>query len=46
MLTSGARSMAVKPEVFRNYLDFVKENMKGKVFADNSRCTSWYTNSR
>ena len=46
MLKSGARLMAVKPEVFRDYLDFVKENMKGKVFADNSQCTSWYTNSR
>merc|ERR1712179_529514 len=46
MLQSGAKSMVLKPEVLRNYLDFVQENMKGKVFADNSQCTGWYRNSK
>jgi len=46
MINLGAKSMAVKPEVLKNYGDFVQENMKGKVFADNSECTGWYRNAR
>lgn len=46
MLKSGARSMVVKKEVQRNYWDWVQENMKGKVFADNTTCTGWYRNAR
>jgi len=46
MINSGAKSMALKPEVLKNYEEFVQENMKGKVFADNSECTGWYRNAR
>ena len=46
MIKAGAKSIVVKPEVFRNYLDFVQENMEGKVFADNAQCTGWYRNAR
>ena len=30
LLETGAQSMSLKPEVLRNYVDFVQENMKGK----------------
>ena len=30
LLETGGQSMSVKPEVLRNYVDFVQENMKGK----------------
>ena len=30
LLAAGGQSMSVKPEVLRNYVDFVQENMKGK----------------
>jgi len=43
---SGARSMAIKKTVQDDYLDWCQENMKGKVFADNSACTGWYRNAR
>ncbi|XP_023329259.1 uncharacterized protein LOC111701982 [Eurytemora carolleeae] len=46
MLAKGAKSMVVKKHVQRNYWDWVQDNMKGKVFADNSACTGWYRNSR
>jgi len=44
LLETGGQSMSVKPEVLRNYVDFVQENMKGKVFADNSQVKAWYRN--
>jgi len=46
MIKSGAKSMALKPEVLKNYEEFVQENMKGKVFADNTECVGWYRNAR
>jgi len=46
LINSGAKSMAVKPEVLKNYDEFVQENMKGKVFADNTECTGWYRNAK
>ena len=46
MVKSGAKSMVVKPEVLKNYDEFVQENMKGKVFADNTECTGWYRNAK
>ena len=30
LLEAGGQSMSVKPEVLRNYVDFVQQNMKGK----------------
>ena len=30
LLETGGQSMSLKPEVLRNYVDFVQENMKGK----------------
>ena len=30
LLETGGQSMSVKPEVLRNYVNFVQENMKGK----------------
>lgn len=30
LLETGGKSMSVKPEVLRNYVNFVQENMKGK----------------
>ena len=30
LLEAGGQSMSLKPEVLRNYVDFVQENMKGK----------------
>ena len=41
MVRTGVRSLALKPEVLANYRDFLKENMKGKVFADNSQVRCW-----
>ena len=46
MVKFGAKSMVVKPEVLKNYDEFVQENMKGKVFADNTECTGWYRNAK
>jgi len=46
MVRTGVRSVALKPEVLANYRDFLKENMKGKVFADNSQVAGWYRNAR
>lgn len=46
MLNCGAKAMVVKPEVLRNYWDWTQEQMKGKVFADNSACVGWYRNER
>ena len=42
MLEKKAKSVVVKPEVLNNFKDFVQENMKGKVFADNSQVVGWY----
>ena len=33
LLEVGGQSMSVRPEVLRNYVDFVQENMKGKQCA-------------
>ena len=33
LLEAGGQSMSVRPEVLRNYVDFVQENMKGKQSA-------------
>ena len=41
MVQTGARSVTLKPEVLANYRDFIKENMQGKVFADNSQVPCW-----
>ena len=46
MLGLGAKSMAVKEEVFRKYLAYIQENMKGKVFGKSSACGSWYANAQ
>jgi len=45
LIKNGARSMVVKKDIMHNYWDWVQENMKGKVFADNSAVTGWYRNS-
>jgi len=44
MLEKKAKSVVLKPEVLNNFKDFVQENMKGKVFADNSEVAGWYRN--
>ena len=46
LVKTGAKSMRVKPEVFENYWDWMQENMKGLVFADNSQVKGWYRNDR
>ena len=46
MIKTGAKSIALKPEVLKNYEEFVQENMKGKVFADNSQVSGWYRNAQ
>ena len=46
MVSLGAKSMAVKEEVFTKYLAFVRENMQGKVFGNSSACGGWYTNAQ
>jgi len=45
-LNSAAKSIAVKEEVYDDYVTWTQEQMKGKVFADNSACTGWYRNAR
>ena len=45
MLKVGGKSMSLKPEVLKNYNEYVERNMKGKVFADNSECSGWYRNA-
>ena len=30
LLRTGAKSMSVRPEILKNYVDFVQRNMKGK----------------
>ena len=46
MLGMGAKSMAVKEEVYLDYLTFVRENMQGKVFGNSSACGGWYANAQ
>jgi len=46
LLNSGAKSIAVKEDVLDDYITWTQEQMKGKVFADNSACTGWYRNAR
>lgn len=46
MLDAGAKSMVVKPEKLKNYWDWMQDQMKGMVFADNSACVGWYRNER
>jgi len=42
MFKSGAKSMVVRREALDQFEAWVKENFKGKVFADNSGCFAWY----
>ena len=30
LLQAGAKSMSVRPEILKNYVDFAQQNMKGK----------------
>ena len=31
MINSGAKSMVLKPEVLKNYIEYVKKHMQGKT---------------
>jgi len=44
MIHTGAKSMVLKPEVLKNYIEYVKKHMAGKVFGDQSTVASWYKN--
>lgn len=34
LLLTGAKSMSVRPEILKNYVDFAQKNMKGKGSVD------------
>lgn len=44
MINTGAKSMVLKPEILKNYIEYVKQHMTGKVFGDKSTVASWYKN--
>jgi len=46
MVQNKVRCMVVKKKVEMEYWKWIMQNMKGKVFSDNSSCIAWYRNER
>jgi len=46
LINRKAASIRVKEQVDKEYQEWVQKDMKGRVFEDNTRCVSWYRNSK